>query len=119
MHVLFPHKLGAPVLQVQDPLLLVLVDHAGVQLPCDRMGVSAAVDDRDFEATSWVCLWAEPGQSLGKLVDKDVLPAGVRQAGDHLPLVNAVVGDHQHMLPLGGLKGPCHVHAPAGDIGDL
>jgi hypothetical protein len=60
------------------------------------MGVSATIDNRDPEA--------KLGQGVRKLVDKHVLASRIREAGDHFPLVDAVVGDHQHVSSLRSKK---------------
>jgi hypothetical protein len=72
-----------------------------VPFPSNRMRISSAIHDRDLEV--------KMGQCLGKLIDKHILPTGVWKARDNPPLVDTVVGDHQHVFPGGGKKGFVHL----------
>ena len=89
-HVLLAHELELAVFDVQDPGTTAAVGyHSCLQLPVDRMGVSPPVDDGDPVALGDQC--------LGELIDVHVLATGVGQAGHDFPLVDTMVGDHQHV----------------------
>ena len=88
VHVLLANEGRRFVLDVQDAGLPGRVaHHTGLRGSSDRVRIPAPVDDRDS-----VPLLDE---RLRELVHVDVLAAGVRQPGRHLPLVDAVVGNHE------------------------
>ncbi len=61
------------------------------------MRVPAAIGDRDLEAL--LC------QRGCELIYKDILSTRIGQAGDDLPLVDTMIGDHQYVFPGGSKKG--------------
>ncbi len=96
VHILFADKFVYPILQIQDPLMFVLVAKSSLRFAGNRMRIPSPIDNRYPEA--------KLGHCLGKLIHKYILSTRVRKARSYLPLVNAVVGDHEHMFPPGGKK---------------
>ena len=76
--------------------MFVLVAKSSLRFTGNRMRISSPIDNRYPEA--------KLGQCLSELIHKHILSTRVRKARSYLPLVNAVVGDHEHVFPPGGKK---------------